>query len=221
MKQKLYILLIFYLVGLLPSTKAQYVPVTSQDFSEISSVIDYTKKTKRSLRLKEYEREPEEKKEAEPFNLNWLNFGGNIINLLSYILIIFLIGIILYFLFKNLDLSDKSIDYAEDIIFEEDDIEDIDAQSAYLGALSSEDYRTAIRMRFILILQELSSSNSIRWMPEKTNRDYLRELRGQDQFTFFQQTSNIYDRVWYGNIELSKEEFESINPVFELKKSQL
>lgn len=219
MKQKLYLFFVLYLVGSLPTSKAQYVPVTTQDFSEITSVIDYTKKTKRSLRLKEYEREPKEEKEAQSFNLDWLNFAGNILNLLSYVLIIFLIGIILYFLFKNLDLSDKSIDYAEEIIFEEEAIEDIDAQSAYMEALLSKDYRTAIRMRFILILQELSSSNSIQWMPEKTNRDYLRELRGQDQFIFFQQTSNIYDRVWYGNTELSKEEFELINPVFELKKS--
>lgn len=220
MNRTTYILLLLYLILCSPDLVAQFSPITDDEFTDISSTIDYTKDTKRGIRLKKFERKPSEpKKEVAPFNIPWLNFGGGMLNLLSYLLIIVLIGVILYFLFKNLDLSDKSIDYADEPIFEEEDIEDIDAQAAYLKAVSEQDYRTAIRMRFILILQNLSNSNSIQWMPEKTNRDYLRELRGQKPFSFFQQTSNIYDRVWYGNIELNKKEFDALDPLFDIKPS--
>jgi len=58
-------------------------------------------------------------------------------------------------------------------------------------------------------------------MPEKTNRDYLKELRGTDEYQFFQKTSAIYDKVWYGHVDITKEEFDLLNPQFDSLKVEL
>lgn len=220
MKTHLHIYLVFILYLYTQSINAQFSPISSDEFSELSSEIDYTKDTKRGIRLKKQKENKKEEKSIDPSNFKWLNLGANVINLVAYITIIVLIGLIIYFLFKNINTQDKSIVYAEEPILEED-IEDIDAFEAYKKAIEAGDYRTAIRMRFILILQEFSTTKLIQWKPEKTNRDYLRELRATDKYLFFKKTSSIYDRVWYGHTEITKEEFLVLDPKFNFNKTVL
>lgn len=194
-----------------------YKPLTTEQFEELSSQIDYTKDTKRKISLKEFENKSEEKDDT-PFQLVGLGSLFGFINILAYLLIILLIGVILYFLINSIEYKDQKIMYEEKPI-EEEDIEDIDAQNLYQIALGNKDYRTAIRMRFILVLQDFTEKQLINWQPEKTNRDYKRELRTTDQYRFFESASNIYDRIWYGNEQVSAEVFQNLNPYFELNPS--
>jgi len=104
------VILIFFILSVhVTSLSAQFKPVTEKDFSELFSEIDYTDKTKRGVRLKKPKQKEKKKTNKRPFNLELLQAGANILNLLAYILIILLIGVILYFLFKNLCLGKRGL----------------------------------------------------------------------------------------------------------------
>lgn len=194
--------------------------IDSTQFNKISSKIDYTKNTKKVISIKEFKRKSPEQEEISQPKINGIRSISDFINVLAYIMIIALVGTILYFLFINIESPDSKIMYEEKFT-EEEDIDDIDAHSLYLEALDKKDYRTAIRMRFILVLQKYSAEQLIDWKLEKTNRDYKKELRNTRHFQFFSSASNIYDRIWYGNSEINQEEFQYLNPYFELKPESI
>jgi len=60
----------------------------------------------------------------------------------------------------------------------------------------------------------LSEKEAIVWSKEKTNRDYLREMRGHRLGTQFRDVTRQYERVWYGNQPLTVEEFARLEPEF-------
>lgn len=79
-------------------------------------------------------------------------------------------------------------------------------------ALSREDYREGIRIYFTFIMKELIQKNWIHWKKEKTNHQYLMEMRGKPQSDIFRECIRIYDLVWYGEYEIDKKIFESLQP---------
>jgi hypothetical protein len=82
------------------------------------------------------------------------------------------------------------------------------------NALLNENYREAVRVYFTLILQELIALEYIQWKREKTNHDYLRELKHNDVRSQFWQSVRVFDLVWYGEYLLDKSRFEKIQPHF-------
>ena len=87
-----------------------------------------------------------------------------------------------------------------------EEIEEIDAVDLLQKALNEGDYRMAIRMKFIRVLQEFNSSELIKWKEDKTNRDYLNELKPTTHYKFFKEASSIYALVWYGNHHIDKDD---------------
>jgi hypothetical protein len=61
----------------------------------------------------------------------------------------------------------------------EENIHEINFPEAILKLEKQHDYRSAIRYHFLQALKKLSDKNLITWNPEKTNRDYLREIEKQ------------------------------------------
>jgi hypothetical protein len=69
------------------------------------------------------------------------------------------------------------------------------------------DFRSAIRYRFLSILKILSDKNKITWMPEKTNQDYVSELKDETSKKQFLELAYIFDYVWYGEFSLSESDY--------------
>lgn len=79
-------------------------------------------------------------------------------------------------------------------------------------ALTQGNYPLAVRLYYLQIIKNLSEKNAIRWSREKTNRDYLREMRSHPMAEQFREATRIYERVWYGNQSLSAGEFAALEP---------
>lgn len=82
------------------------------------------------------------------------------------------------------------------------------------NALLNENFREAVRVYFTLILQELIQLEYIQWKREKTNHDYLLELKNTAAKNQFTQAARIFDIVWYGEYVLDKNRFGKTQQFF-------
>jgi len=57
------------------------------------------------------------------------------------------------------------------------------------------------------LLKSLSDRTIIDWDIEKTNTDYLSEIKSAEFKKEFEFLSYIYDYCWYGEFELNEEDF--------------
>lgn len=136
-----------------------------------------------------------------------------IIRFLTFAAAIALILYILYAIFSRIQ-PEKKVDLALQDLSSVEDINEIDTRPTYDYALNTGDYRLAIRMQFIKVLQILSEKELISWEPNKTNRDYKIELFGKALYKNFEYLSYVYDNAWYGNKDITKDIFESYNTYF-------
>jgi len=125
--------------------------------------------------------------------------------LLVIILMIILIPLIIYLLFKY-KLSSKKVEPTIKQEVEIEDIKKVDLDKLLKEALLDHNYRLALRYRFLIILQKLDLKKLVKWNKQKTNRNYVNEisnpLRGD-----FRSITNIFDRAWYGNENISGEDY--------------
>ncbi len=200
--------------------------ISESEFESYNKQLDYDKTTKKLKWKKGKKKNPvkKEKKERSPGevpNLGFLSGLGGIFRVLAYILIAVMVCAMIYIIFSNVQV-DKNLPVQEykEIDLEEEHIEDVDVESEYEKALRLGDYRMALRMRFLMVLQQMSVNNDIDWKYEKTNRDYASELRGTALFSGFKTISGIFEWVWYGNYEITKEEFDHYSIAFNQFKTQ-
>jgi hypothetical protein len=82
------------------------------------------------------------------------------------------------------------------------------------SAKSKSDYRLSVRFYYLWLLRKLSEKKYIVWDINKTNMDYLYELKDKQLRERFNQHCYVYDYVWYGEFELSAEEFSRVEQSF-------
>lgn len=171
------------------------------------------------------EPEPKKKtKEAKKENRNnadysWLGsfFSGIaqafpwILGILALLIIIKLIlskqGFVLFErtpkkVIEKLDLTDEEI------------IDSTDLNSLLQKAIQNNNYRLAIRYYFLEALKKLNDKNKIKLDRDKTNSDYLFELKNNEERKQFSYISYLYDYVWYGEFLLTEVEFKQIESSF-------
>lgn len=83
------------------------------------------------------------------------------------------------------------------------------------NALINENYRECIRIYFTMILQLLIAQEIIKWKREKTNHEYLFEMKSGSIKKPFSDCIRIFDLVWYGEYELDKNRFAKIQMRFQ------
>ena len=156
--------------------------------------------------------------------LSWLfddikpvvGFLGFVLRLLPWIILaIALFLIIKYFAgvrsrsaMKDADPS--AINYSDD----EELIKRTNLRALLKKALEDSDFRLAVRFSYLIILKRLSEQKMIEWQQEKTNEDYIRELKDKKIQTDFEESTYWYDFVWYGNFEINQTEFDKANTLF-------
>jgi uncharacterized protein DUF4129 len=70
------------------------------------------------------------------------------------------------------------------------------------------DFRTAIRRVYIALLLELELRGKLPLHPAKTNRDYLNDMRSEDQvFMTFSSMTGTFEMTWYGERGANEKEF--------------
>lgn len=137
--------------------------------------------------------------------------------ILFYSILGFLVFLIIK-LFLNVDTRSFIITKSNSpvIIFsdEEDIIQNEDIPELIKNAVALKNYRLAIRYQYLLALKKLTDADLIKWEQQKTNDDYLGELKENQISDLFSRITRIYDFVWYGNFEIDEKRYFSVVPVF-------
>ncbi len=96
----------------------------------------------------------------------------------------------------------------------EENIHETDLEAFIRRALQQEAYPMALRLYYLAILKELSLRKAIRWKKDKTNRQYVQEMRQSPLSGAFEEVTHIFERAWYGGRPLGKEQFRFLEPKF-------
>lgn len=98
--------------------------------------------------------------------------------------------------------------------FEEnlENIHEINFDEQIEKAISSSNYRLAVRLLYLKTLKLLSDQQLIEWKADKTNQAYVAELNNND-FTIL---TTQFEYIWYGEFFIDKLSFENINESFQV-----
>ena len=74
-------------------------------------------------------------------------------------------------------------------------------------AIRAGNYRLAVRLLFLRLLKNMAERNVIRYQHDKTNLEYLLQLRSTGYYTDFFRITRHYEYSWYGKFEVGPEAF--------------
>ncbi|ANF50181.1 hypothetical protein A0O34_06495 [Chryseobacterium glaciei] len=151
--------------------------------------------------------------------------SGNIAGILIRIFAIILVGFLLYFIIKYLIGKDGNFIFGKKnkkvIIKDEElheNIHEINFPESIAKFEREGDYRSAIRYQFLFVLKKLSDKKSINWNPEKTNKDYVAELKAPHLKNDFSNLSYIFEYVWYGEFSIDEQNYQKFKAQYQAFK---
>ncbi|WGK64270.1 DUF4129 domain-containing protein [Croceiramulus getboli] len=137
-------------------------------------------------------------------------FWGFVLRVLPYLAIA---GILFLFIWLILKIDERSLQRTTNTLNQylsskdQEIIEHDDIQALIEQALAVKNYRLAIRFYYLLLLQRLSDQEHIDWQAQKTNREYLYEIKQDELRESFRRVTRIYDYSWYGQFEVDESAF--------------
>jgi hypothetical protein len=160
--------------------------------------------------------EDERKQSTAPAIPPW---GGAVLKIVSYGIILGIIIFLLYFIIKNVSIGpgiERTTLQADSIEKAVDNIRDVDLDQLLLQARAEGNLRLSIRLYYLRMLKRLDEAGIIGWKKDKTNRDYLTELFRKDyHYDEVRTLTRSYEEVWYGEHDLTESDFQSLSAHFE------
>lgn len=154
--------------------------------------------------------------------------AGDTIDLILNIIAFVVIILVIYFIVKAImnkegtwifgASSDKKIIDYETVA---QNIHKADFDKMIREAVKAEDFRLAIRWYYLRLLKQLSDKSIIEWDPEKTNADYLYEIKQQSLQSQFAYVSYLFNYTWYGHFEVDQPLFEKSKSAYEKLSREL
>ncbi|MBW3517990.1 DUF4129 domain-containing protein [Flavobacterium sp. NKUCC04_CG] len=96
----------------------------------------------------------------------------------------------------------------------EKNLEHTDFKALIASAIANNNPRLAIRYYYLALLQLLSKKEIIQWDLEKTNSDYLAEIKNEQTRESFRYLSYLYNNIWYGEFEVDPAAFQKAQQAF-------
>lgn len=96
----------------------------------------------------------------------------------------------------------------------DENIHEIDFEEQINAAVSEGDLRKATRLIYLYAIKMLSDKNLIRWVPGKTNHEYLEEIKSEELKAAFSGLGFYFEYVWYGHFEVGEATFNKMKNLF-------
>lgn len=210
--------------------------LSSSRYRDKASFKEDLQKKYRKLNDKFEEDPPEEVTQNEPWfvkflrqlfsfipNLN-LSAFATAIRYLIYGLLIMVLFYFLKFLFYK-DVSWAIWKKKKNVITQDDSNDDTnlntDFEAMIRKSVNEGNKRMAVRYYYLWLLHKLDAHHIISMNPEKTNSDYLYEIKNVNFKSSFAYLSYIYDYIWYGEAEVGDLDFNKVRDSFDRTLRQI
>ena len=151
---------------------------------------------------------------------SWFSF----FNIIKYVVIILAAALLAWFLLKseftslikkkNIDFDPKIGDL--DITIEEDVL-----LTSLQEAITKEDYRTAVRYKYLIVLKQLNEDQFINWKDYKLSSDYINEITDSNLQKEFRSLTEYFNYTWYGNYKVNRGFFDKAVTHFDSIKTKI
>ena len=148
---------------------------------------------------------------------NGVKYADNFMKIMKYVLLAVLIFVLLKYLLglNYKDLFKKSPGEANIIYYDDDEMllkSDID--KLIEKASEEGNYRLALRYYYLKLINILDQKHYIKWEPEKTNFEYLKEIKNEEIGHDFRLFTQYYDYIWYGYYDLDSSHYNDVSAEF-------
>ncbi len=169
------------------------------------------------------EKEVKKNKKDKPFTpprFDFLEtvFNATVFKVLLFGIVGFILLFILYYIFTNSEFNyfrsrRKKKTEVENIRWE--NVTQFSAwEKAVQEAEAIPDYRTAIQILYLQTLRSLNDKNIISYEIEKTNWEYVAELRETKYEKSFMQLTTYFDYIWYGHFTVNEEMYKKLKQFY-------
>jgi hypothetical protein len=187
-----------------------------KEWKEIVGSTDYNEKKKEKRQEEDVREETADDTEPLEINSPWSGAG---LQTIFYILVIAVVGLILWAVFKNMSFDmklKKTVTVTDDAVTDFEHIEELDIDTYLRKAREEKNYKLAIRLYYLGLLKRLNATGFIFWRKDKTNLDYLNEVFSRDfHYNDIRKLTLAYEEVWYGERNLTDESFHNVTSRFE------
>lgn len=186
--------------------------IEQNQWDEASGGLDYSK----DLPKPPKEQKPRDASPGDNAAFDWTSATQGLGSFFQVLAVLVAIAAIAYGIWRMLEAPRNRLIARDGIEITVDNLDhylhETDLDRFLREALTQGNYALAVRLYYLQIIKNLSEKNDIQWSREKTNRDYLREMRGHPLAEQFREATRIYERVWYGNQVLSAGEYAVLEP---------
>lgn len=93
-------------------------------------------------------------------------------------------------------------------------IHEADFETLFKEAEQNGDTRQSVRLLYLWLLRKFTDRQVIQWNPEKTNIDYLVEIRDKALQEQFRYLSYLFNYIWYGEFSMNDEDYKTVRETF-------
>lgn len=125
-----------------------------------------------------------------------------------------IICLVIFFLIRSQKGQERSIGnrgvrhQAKSIEEAEENLPEIALNNLLEELKDNSDYRSALRVKFLMLLQALIDKKLVEWAREKTNSTYQKELLKWTYSQEFEKICLTFDRIWYGHADITELGFQ-------------
>jgi hypothetical protein len=147
--------------------------------------------------------------EYDSYNTAW--------DILIYILIVLAVIAVVFGIYKSeikgLFFSNKNINRlnVSEVL---EDIHSIDYDKMIEEAIAGKKYRYAIRLNYLRSLKFLSDKEIINWKIDKTNREFLKEIKSNIIKSKFEKLTTDFESIWYGGFEIDYSAYTHLQNIY-------
>lgn len=143
----------------------------------------------------------------------------NLVTFLQWLFFGILAAAIIFLFAKskfNLNFRTKNNPKVNEIITEETKIESLEQleQIGFAGQIEKAEkdnnFRLAVRLYYLWLIHKLVSNKLIKFHINKTNRQYLNEMRNNKLLPEFEDCTKYYNFVWFGEFEIDNTIYQKI-----------
>ncbi len=183
--------------------------ISAEQWEKAASGLDYSK---------DLPKPPKAPRTPRPSGSDWTADTEALGKLLQVLAIMAAVGLIGYALYRIMQEPHNKRVARDGVTITLENLEEYlhetDLDVFLREALAQGDYAQAIRLHYLGVIKDLSNKSLIEWAREKTNLNYLREMRGHPLHPAFKRATQTYERVWYGNTPVNKDQYAQLETLF-------